>query len=244
MRSPHPSEIPTAPPPARGDVHVEQAIPRTTSVKSFLLQSDLPTEPPPPTHREPLSLLDRARRAVTPVVRPDPDQLHQERELALEGDSQLRALDVGSFGSSIDIGAGLDISGRFSSAPPAQAEPMREMKDRFAMGDFSGSLEIAELILREDPLHTEARNLAEKCRDVLYDMYASRIDGMDRTLRVIMGPDQIRWLSLDHRSGFLLSMVDGITTVEELLDVSGMPRLDALRLVCDLMDQKVIGLDR
>ena len=73
-------------------------------------------------------------------------------------------------------------------------------------------------------------------------MYASRIADMQRVPNIIMSPDQIRWLSLDHRAGFLLSMIDGISSVDDLLDVSGMQRLDALRIICTLLDQKVIAL--
>ena len=35
--------------------------------------------------------------------------------------------------------------------------------------------------------------------------------------------------TLEPRSAFLLSRIDGSMTVEDVLDVSGMPRLEALR---------------
>ncbi len=53
---------------------------------------------------------------------------------------------------------------------------------------------------------------------------------------VVIGAERLREIPLDHRSGFLLSLLDGSTSVEELLDVSGMTTeatlaiLDALRL--------------
>jgi len=120
--------------------------------------------------------------------------------------------------------------------------PAREMADRFAMGDFSGALEKARYILELDPLDREARAMATKCEEVLLDMYSSRIAGMQRTVRTVMGADQLRWLSLDHRAGFLLSLVDGHSSVDDLLDLCGMPRLEALRLICSLVDQRVIEL--
>ncbi len=134
-------------------------------------------------------------------------------------------------------------SGRFSSAPHGGGSPHQTMKDKFAMGDFSGALELADSILRTAPRDTEAQSLAAKCREVLQDMYASRISGMERVPQVVMSPDQIRWLSLDHRAGFMLSMIDGVSSVDDLLDVSGMQRLDALRILCGLLDQKVISLN-
>jgi hypothetical protein len=117
------------------------------------------------------------------------------------------------------------------------------MKNRFAMGDFSGALDLALRICERDPNHQEAHSLAKKCRDVLEDMYTSRIADMSKVPTIIMGPDQIRWLSLNHRSGFLLSMIDGISSVDDLMDISGMQRLDALRIVCSLLEQKVIALE-
>ena len=110
------------------------------------------------------------------------------------------------------------------------------------MGDFSGALALAEGILKLHPNDLEAESLANKCREVLHDIYASRISDMARVPQVAMSADQIRWLSLDHRAGFMLSMIDGFSSVDDLLDVSGMQRLDALRIICALLDQKVISL--
>jgi hypothetical protein len=128
----------------------------------------------------------------------------------------------------------------FDSAPADSRGTSQRMKERFAMGDFSGALALAEGVLREKPRDNEAQSLAMRCREVLVDMYSSRISGLHRVPRIVMGPDQIRWLSLDHRAGFLLSMIDGTSPVDDLLDVSGMQRVDALKILCDLLDQKVI----
>lgn len=133
--------------------------------------------------------------------------------------------------------------GHLSSTPPESKGSAQKMKERFAMGDFSGALLLAERVLHESPRDKEALALAKRCRDVLVDMYSSRLSGLHRVPRIVMGPDQIRWLSLDHRAGFLLSMVDGVSSIDDLLDVSGMQRVDALRILRDLLDQKVILLD-
>ena len=117
------------------------------------------------------------------------------------------------------------------------------MRDRYAMGDFSGALEVADRILASNPDQEEAYRCAQSCRDVLTDMYASRIGGTHQRALVVMSPDQIRWLSLDHRAGFLLSTIDGISTVDELLDICGMPRLEALRILCTLLDQQAVVLE-
>ena len=118
-----------------------------------------------------------------------------------------------------------------------------DMKDRYAMGDFTGALVIAEGILESDPRDADAVLCAQRCRDVLTQMYAARLGALDQTVSVAIPADEIRWLSLDHRAGFLLSLVDGSLTIEEILDISGMSRLDALRIMFTLLDQRVVSLE-
>jgi hypothetical protein len=116
------------------------------------------------------------------------------------------------------------------------------MKDRYATGDFTGALIVAESLLEADAGDTDAQRYAQSCRDVLTQMYSARLGALTQRVRVAVPGDQIRWLSLDHRAGFVLSLIDGSSTVEELLDISGMNRLDALRILYTLYDQRVIAL--
>ena len=128
--------------------------------------------------------------------------------------------------------------------PPTEVDPaVGEMKDRYAMGDFTGALVIAESLLETDVNDAEALRYADSCRDVLTQMYAARLGDLGQIVIVAIPPDQIRWLSLDHRAGFLLSMVDGTSSIEEILDVSGMTRLDALRIMFTLLEQRIIRLE-
>jgi hypothetical protein len=131
---------------------------------------------------------------------------------------------------------------RASSSPPAPAEEITivQIRDRFEVGDFSGALVMAEALLEVDPENAEALLFAEHCRDVLKRMYLSRLGGVKRVPRIVMARDQQRWLSLDHRAGFVLSLVDGTSSIDEVLDISGMPELDALRILVELLQQNVI----
>jgi hypothetical protein len=129
-------------------------------------------------------------------------------------------------------------------SPPASRREgeITEMKDRYAMGDFTGALVVAEGLLEQNADDIDAQRYAQSCRDVLTQMYTARLGALSQRVRVAVPGDQIRWLSLDHRAGFVLSLVDGSLTVEELLDISGMNRLDALRILYTLYDQRVIAL--
>jgi hypothetical protein len=121
-------------------------------------------------------------------------------------------------------------------------DPVAEMRDRFSLGDYTGALEMAELLLAEDPENLEAAECRESCRTVLEGMYAARLGPLDRVPMVLVPRTQMRWLSMDHRAGFILSLVDGSSSVELLLDLCGMPRLDALRILHELVQQKILAL--
>jgi hypothetical protein len=129
-----------------------------------------------------------------------------------------------------------------SAPPPSTEAELIDMKDRYATGDFSGALVIAEGILETHPEHEEALRCQARCVDVLSQMYLARLGSLRQVVQVALSAEQIRWLSLDHRAGFLLSLVDGISSIEELLDISSMPRLEALRILYGLLDQRVIAL--
>jgi hypothetical protein len=120
-------------------------------------------------------------------------------------------------------------------------DPIAEMKERFSLGDYTGALEMAEIILGEEPDSLEAAECGENCRSVLQGMYTARLGPLDRAPMVIVPRAQMRWLSIDHRAGFLLSLIDGSSTVEMILDVCGMPRLDALRILHELVQQRIVA---
>jgi hypothetical protein len=51
---------------------------------------------------------------------------------------------------------------------------------------------------------------------------------------------QLRWLAIDHTAGFILSHVDGVSSVEEIVDISGMKELEALGILAELLEQRII----
>lgn len=129
--------------------------------------------------------------------------------------------------------------------PPPSSVPRggaKEMQECYASGDFSRALELAEQLLARSPDDTTTRRYAQNCRDVLTQMYAARIGPLDQVITVSVSPQEVQWLSLDHRAGFLLSLVDGQSTVDEILDISGMTRLDALKILNDLAERQVVRL--
>ena len=112
----------------------------------------------------------------------------------------------------------------------------------FDARNYSNALVLAESVLVSDPAHAHARRCADTCRDKLTEKYLGRLGGRHNVPRVTVSAEEIRWLSLDHRAGFLLSSIDGSMSLDEVLDVSSMPELDALRIMFELRMQGVIEI--
>ncbi|PIE05878.1 MAG: hypothetical protein CSA75_02440 [Sorangium cellulosum] len=161
-------------------------------------------------------------KSSTPQTEPD--------SLALPSENKGEALDL--------------IDARTTPSVPKASEegPLVDLRARYAVGDFTGAYEIAESILVGDPENTEALRFQESCRDVLIQMYTARLGSLTQVPRIAIPASELQWLSLNHRAGFLLSCVDGRYTVEEILDVSGMPALDALRMLYALLQQQIIEM--
>ncbi len=113
-------------------------------------------------------------------------------------------------------------------------------KELFALGDFSGSLELIEKILQLDPDHGEARDYLRHNEATLVSMYESKLGPLGGIPRLAIKPEEVMWLNLDHRAGFLLAQIDGTVDYETLFALSGLPRLDTARILANLIADGVI----
>lgn len=71
---------------------------------------------------------------------------------------------------------------------------------------------------------------------------AERLLGHRRVPVVIALRSQLQEYRLDHREGFLLSLIDGSSPIEQLFDLAGIPMLEVLRLLCQLVEKRVVAL--
>jgi len=117
---------------------------------------------------------------------------------------------------------------------------MEGARELFALGDFSGSLEMIEKILKVDPNHAEARAYLRQNEATLIAMYESKLGSLSNVPRLAISEEEVMWLNLDHRAGFLLAQVDGVVNFEELFALSGLPRLDTARILSTLLADGVI----
>lgn len=135
----------------------------------------------------------------------------------------------------------MDKGPRSPHAPSPTATAL-SLSDMYAVGDFSGALQEAERRLMTNPTDGEALRCAQDCRRVLVKMQLARLGSLQQVVHLAVPPERLQWLTIDHRAGFFLSLVDGRSTLEDLLDICGMPRLEALHLFVELNDQGIIDL--
>jgi len=118
-----------------------------------------------------------------------------------------------------------------------------EMRERFELDDYTGALRASELVLGRSPDHEEAQRISEASRARLEQHHLTRLGTLGSRPRVVVKASELRWLGLDHRAGFLLSRIDGVSTIEELLAVSGMAPLETLKTLVDLLSSEAIEID-
>jgi hypothetical protein len=130
---------------------------------------------------------------------------------------------------------------------PAPRDPRTEAVRLFErsrelekLDDHSGA---RELLLQAQALFPELTGLSEalaRSEAKLQVIYESKIGRLNAVPRVRLKEDEVIWLNLDHRAGFMLAQIDGTLSFEDLFSVSGMSRLDTARILAQLLDQRVI----
>lgn len=169
----------------------------------------------------------RERRTRAPPGHSDAESL---RERPAPG-----MLDLDGDGDALSLVA----SGVGKSPPDDDLET--EMSERFALGDFTAALQMAELILGRRPDHPKAKEISRVSEERLAALYLSRLGSLSAVPKPIAGVE-VRWLGLDSRAAYLLSRIDGWTSLEVLIDLSGMSQLEVLRTIARLVDAGAVSV--
>jgi hypothetical protein len=107
-------------------------------------------------------------------------------------------------------------------------------------GHNEEALFVLARLLQLVPLHPEATRLSVDCRDALERQCWSEIGSGATVLIPSVSTEELKRYSLDNVSGFLLSLMDGDTDVEAIVDISGLPKLLALRHLRSLLERGII----
>jgi hypothetical protein len=113
---------------------------------------------------------------------------------------------------------------------------LRDARELVRQGELESALDHLTLVAQLDPGRDEVQGYIDMVRSRLLRLYRDRVGPLACVPRVVAEPEAIKRYNLSADAGFLLSLLDGSTSVEQLLSLSGMDAFQALRILCRLLD--------
>ncbi len=101
-------------------------------------------------------------------------------------------------------------------------------------GQLDKAVSAVDLALSEDPNSALGQKLITRNKDLVMSLFQSYLGNLDRMPQLARPLHELSSAPISPRAAFLLSRIDGTLSIDELLDVSGMPRLEAYRYLCQL----------
>jgi hypothetical protein len=120
---------------------------------------------------------------------------------------------------------------------------LTEALELFRRGEADESLEMLETLAREDPGRMEIQGYLELVRSHLFERYRAQAPEASSVLKVAITPEEMMRFNLPANAGFVLSMIDGSTSVNEILALSGMDPFEALRTVEKLLEAGIVEVN-
>ncbi|MFO0600056.1 MAG: hypothetical protein U0228_32405 [Myxococcaceae bacterium] len=118
---------------------------------------------------------------------------------------------------------------------------LRGARDLLGLDDHTGAMELIQKAIALAPEDPEVIAMKERSEKTLLTMFESKLGKLEAVPRVLLKDDEIIWLNLDHRAGFVLAQIDGTVSFDDLFSVSGMSRIDTARILAQLVEEGVIS---
>jgi tetratricopeptide (TPR) repeat protein len=128
------------------------------------------------------------------------------------------------------------------AAPAALASPLEEARQMMAEHQYDEALEFLQNPASTAPQGVELHALVELLRGLLHREHRARIGDLSRVPVRQADDAALTQYNLPTNAGFLLSMLDGATSLEDVISVSGMDAFDALKTVTGLLDAGLVEL--
>ena len=136
---------------------------------------------------------------------------------------------------------GTPLPAKMPSDPRREAQALLQRATEFQeLDDHSGARELLLQAQALDPEAPEVTRALGESEQTLQALYESKLGKLSVIPRIRLRDDEIIWLNLDHRAGFILAQIDGSLSFDDLFSVSGMSRLDTARILVQLLEQRVI----
>lgn len=129
---------------------------------------------------------------------------------------------------------------RAATPPPREEDALPRIRAAFERGDYFAVLVQGETLLEEHPEAKAALHYVAAARAMLVRRYVEKLGGPSRIPRCRLRQTDLVELDLDPREAFVLTLVDNVATVEEIVDMSGLPQLDVLRILLGLCQRELV----
>jgi hypothetical protein len=109
--------------------------------------------------------------------------------------------------------------------------------------DLESALGLFLVAAQLDPDRFEIEGYVDLVRSRLLKRYRERIGDLQAVPRLLISGGEIMRFNLAPDGGFMLSLVDGSTSFEQLVSLSGMVAFEAFRNLSALLDAGILGVD-
>jgi len=108
--------------------------------------------------------------------------------------------------------------------------------------ELEAGLDLLEAVARRDPKRLEVHGHIESVRSRLVKRYRDRMGALDGVPRLSLGLSDVMKFNLPAHAGFMLSLIDGDTSLGDIVSLSGMDSFEALRVLNDLIEAGIVSL--
>jgi serine/threonine protein kinase len=199
----------------------EQRFPSISDFSSALLRASGTSLPPP------IEALGVAITVPAGPPKPSTNPDRYQTGMRAKTPANASAPTIASSFSTTDLGRALD-----------------QARQAHGMGDIELAVNNAETaLLVADALNSpDAQARLDSSRTLLNAIFEARLGSLSRRM-VVLSPTSNRKLRVSPEQAFLLSRVDGGVTLDEVIDLSPLPRQKTLRLLVSMIRQGLIAAE-
>jgi len=116
------------------------------------------------------------------------------------------------------------------------------MQEAFDRGDFGRALRLAEALLAVQPGHPEAVCFLAAARAILDQQVKTARADFSCVPVIVASRDAVNTLARDPRMGFLLKLMDGVSTLGEIVELCGAHEDEVTDTLAGLVQSGVVRL--
>jgi hypothetical protein len=150
-----------------------------------------------------------------------------------------RAIDEAPPEEVATVGAVMSFVERTKSTGSVDADE-RDMERRLRVGDYDGALVVASVLVYRDASHWRARRVKAWCAHMSKATHIATEESPYAVLSMAVEWDALADVPLTREESFVLSLVDGVSTVSEVLDASALPRPLAMKTLESLLAARLV----